>query len=106
MEKISKTNKPIIISSGGCNISHVDKLVHFFDSRFCNFALMHCVSIYPTPNEKLEGGANDFRIIFDFEKLFSGIDFNTEKFTKAGGDEIGLAQKVLANYSTAFSFEK
>lgn len=59
-----------------------------------------------TPNQALEGGENDFKINVDFEKMLAGIDFNTEKFTKAGGDEIGLAQKVLANYSTAFTFEK
>jgi len=59
-----------------------------------------------SPNQELEGGANDFKIDVDFEKLFTGIDFDTEKFTKAGGDHIGLAQKILANYSTAFNFEK
>lgn len=59
-----------------------------------------------TPNQALEGGANDFKINVDFEKMLAGIDFNTEKFTKAGVDEIELAQKVLANYSTAFTFEK
>jgi hypothetical protein len=58
------------------------------------------------PNEKLEGGANDFRINVDFEKLLDGIDFNTEKFTKAGTDEIDLANKLFNNYSSAFIFEK
>ncbi|MFT4534424.1 MAG: hypothetical protein ACJA1A_000278 [Saprospiraceae bacterium] len=59
-----------------------------------------------TPNQKIEGGANDFRINVDFEKLFTGVDFNTEKFTKTGIDEIGLANKIFANYSSAFGFEK
>ena len=59
-----------------------------------------------SPNQRLVGGANDFRIYVDFEKLFTGIDFNTEKFTKTGVDEIDLANKLFANYSSAFSFEK
>ena len=59
-----------------------------------------------TPNEKLEGGANDFRINVDLEKMLEGVDFNTEKFTKTGADEIDIANKVFANYATAFSFEK
>ncbi len=59
-----------------------------------------------TPNQKLEGGANDFKINVDFENLFTGVDFNTEKFTKTGTDEIDLANKVFSNYSSAFSFEK
>lgn len=53
-ERISEANKPIIVSSGGCNIEHVDKIVSFFDHRMNNFALMHCVSIYPTPNNELQ----------------------------------------------------
>ncbi|MFT6338639.1 MAG: hypothetical protein ACJATI_005416 [Halioglobus sp.] len=58
-----------------------------------------------TPNQQLESGANDFRINVDFEKLFTGVDFNTEKFTKTGVDEIDIANKVFANYSSAFTFE-
>lgn len=54
MEEVSKTRKPIVISSGGCDISHIDKLVSFFDNRFNTYALMHCVSIYPTPKDKLQ----------------------------------------------------
>lgn len=59
-----------------------------------------------TPSETLEGGNNEFKINVDFEKMLAGIDFNTEKFTKAGPDAIALAEKVLANYATAFTFEK
>lgn len=58
------------------------------------------------PSEKLEGGANDYRINVDFVELLKGIDFNTEKFTKAGTDEIDLANKLFNNYSSAFTFEK
>jgi len=47
----NETNKPIIISSGGCDISRVDKLVSMFKDRY--LGLMHCVSIYPTPIEKM-----------------------------------------------------
>jgi N-acetylneuraminate synthase len=52
LEKIkTSTSKPIIISSGGCDFDHIDKLVHFFKNKY--IGLMHCVSIYPTPNDKL-----------------------------------------------------
>ena len=52
--KIAKQHKPVIISSGGISIDQVDKIVNFFEHRNTEIALMHCVSIYPTPNEKLE----------------------------------------------------
>ena len=42
---------PVIASTGGLAQQEVDDLVSFFDHRGCDFALMHCVSIYPTPDE-------------------------------------------------------
>lgn len=68
LEEVSKENKPVIISSGGCNQEHVDKLYNFFKHRFVNFALMHCVSIYPTPNEKL-----NLNVIEKFKKRYNDI---------------------------------
>jgi sialic acid synthase SpsE/quercetin dioxygenase-like cupin family protein len=52
LEKIRDHSiKPVIISSGGCEIEHIDKLVKMFKNKY--LGLMHCVSIYPTPNEKM-----------------------------------------------------
>ena len=53
-EKISITQKPIIVSSGGCDITQIDKLVSFFKNRHNDFALMHCVSKYPCENSDLD----------------------------------------------------
>jgi len=49
MEKIAAANKPVIFSTGGLQLSNIDDLVSFFDHRGSDFAIMHCVSIYPTP---------------------------------------------------------
>ena len=40
---------PIIASTGGLLQEEMDALVSFLDHRGCDYALMHCVSIYPTP---------------------------------------------------------
>ncbi len=53
LEKISSTGKPVIVSVGGLTIKEVDKVVSFFEHRGVDFAIMHCVAIYPTPIEKL-----------------------------------------------------
>lgn len=53
LEKAASANKPVIISTGGLAIKDVDKIVSFFQKRAVHFALMHCVAIYPTPNELL-----------------------------------------------------
>lgn len=53
MSAMVEARKPIIASTGGLNISDIDHLVSFFYKRAPAFALMHCVSLYPTPNERI-----------------------------------------------------
>jgi mannose-6-phosphate isomerase-like protein (cupin superfamily) len=43
----------VVISTGGLELADIDKLVSFFSHRNVDFALMHCVAIYPTPMEQL-----------------------------------------------------
>lgn len=54
LEKIGEYNLPIIASSGGADITDVDKLVSFLEHKQKSFALMHCVGIYPTNDELLQ----------------------------------------------------
>ena len=56
LEKIASAKKPVIASTGGLNKTQIDNLVSFFTHRTDEFALMHCVSIYPTPNDLLNLG--------------------------------------------------
>jgi sialic acid synthase SpsE/quercetin dioxygenase-like cupin family protein len=51
LEKIAGSGLPIVASTGGMQQEEVDDLVSFFVHRGCDFALMHCISIYPTPDE-------------------------------------------------------
>ncbi len=53
IKKIATTHRPVIASLGGMGTNQIDRLVNFFELRKIHFALMHCVAIYPTPNEKL-----------------------------------------------------
>ena len=54
LERVAKNNIPKLISTGGRSIDEIDKIVSFFDHKKQNFALMHCISIYPSPNETLQ----------------------------------------------------
>ncbi|HEV2044323.1 MAG TPA: N-acetylneuraminate synthase family protein [Sphingomicrobium sp.] len=54
LEKIASTGLPVIASSGGADLHHVDALVQFFTSRGISFALNHCVSLYPSEDSDLE----------------------------------------------------
>ena len=49
LEKVAKSNKPIIISTGGLSIADVDKIYSFLTHRSCEFAMLHCIAIYPAP---------------------------------------------------------
>tara|TARA_Y100001978_G_scaffold202623_1_gene224404 strand:+ start:100 stop:1650 length:1551 start_codon:yes stop_codon:yes gene_type:complete len=51
IEKIADAGLPIVFSTGGLTIDDIDNLVSFFEHKACNFAIMHCISIYPTPKE-------------------------------------------------------
>ncbi len=48
LERVVKSDKPIIASTAGASLDAIDKVVSFFEHRQKNFALMHCVAEYPT----------------------------------------------------------
>jgi sialic acid synthase SpsE/mannose-6-phosphate isomerase-like protein (cupin superfamily) len=52
LEKVAEANLPVIFSTGGLQLSNIDDLVSFLDHRGTDFAIMHCVSIYPIPADK------------------------------------------------------
>ena len=60
IEKIAKTKKPVIVSSGGSSLKDLDDLVTFFTNRNIPLALNHCVSIYPSEDRELELNQIDF----------------------------------------------
>ena len=52
IEEVLKTKKPTIISTGLLSLKQINKLYKFVKRKAKNdFALMHCVSMYPTPFE-------------------------------------------------------
>lgn len=56
LEKISKVDKPIILSTAGASANDIYRVVSFFQHRNKEFALMHCVGEYPTKPENYELG--------------------------------------------------
>ena len=60
LDKIASAGLPVIASSGGADLAHVDQLVGFFASRNIPFALNHCVSLYPSEDSDLELNQIDF----------------------------------------------
>lgn len=52
LDKISKTNKPIILSSGMSSFEELDTTVTFLKDRNVNLSILQCTTSYPTlPNQ-------------------------------------------------------
>ena len=49
LEKLSKTNKPLIISTGMSTQEEIEYTVEFLNERSVSFILLHCNSTYPAP---------------------------------------------------------
>ncbi len=60
LEKIAKTKKPVIVSTGGSSIKDLDDLVTFFQNRNIPLAINHCVALYPSEDRELEMNQIDF----------------------------------------------
>ena len=53
LEKIAREKKLTFISTGMSTMKDISKAINIFKKRKCKFILMHCVSTYPCPIEKL-----------------------------------------------------
>jgi sialic acid synthase SpsE len=60
IEKIAKTKKPVIVSTGGSSLKDVDDVVTFFANRNIPLGINHCVSLYPSEDSELELNQIDF----------------------------------------------
>jgi N-acetylneuraminate synthase len=56
IEAIASTHKPVIASTGGVSVYDIDNLASFFNHRKVDYALLHCVGLYPTKNENVHMG--------------------------------------------------
>ena len=60
IEKIAKTKKPVIVSTGGSSTKDLDDIVTFFANRGIPLAINHCVSLYPSEDSELELNQIDY----------------------------------------------
>jgi len=56
---ISKTGKPVLLSTGMANIKEIEKSYNFLKKRKIKTFLLHCISLYPTDPKKLNLGFLD-----------------------------------------------
>lgn len=68
LERVVKSNKPIIASTAAAAADDIDRVVSFFSHRQKKFAIMHCVGEYPCLREHLELGQIDY-----FQERYPGV---------------------------------
>jgi len=54
LERIARTELPIIASTAGAGIEEIDQVVAFFEHRDKKLCIMHCVGEYPTKRGNLQ----------------------------------------------------
>lgn len=68
LEKIAKTGKPIILSSGLSSYSELDATVQLVQSFGNDLSVLQCTTAYPTPPEK--AGLN---VVTELKKRYPGV---------------------------------
>lgn len=95
LEKIAEASKPVIFSTGGLLLQDIDKLVSFFDHRGVDYAIMHCVSIYPIPDTHFN--LNQIDLLKNrYPKLTIGWS------THESPDELSAIQIAVAKHAEMF----
>lgn len=60
LERIAKTRRPVIISTGGMSQKDMDDVVTFFTNRGIPLALNHCIAAYPHEDKECELNQIDY----------------------------------------------
>ncbi len=68
LEKIARTGKPVILSSGMSSLAELDTAVAFVQSFGNDLSVLQCTTSYPTPYEKL--GLN---VINELQQRYPGL---------------------------------
>lgn len=60
LERVVRTRHPLIVSTAGSTLEELDRLVSFLSHRGKDFAILHCVGEYPTPDANMHLSQVDF----------------------------------------------
>ena len=77
LEKITKTGKPVILSSGMSSFEELDKTVEFLKKRKADFSILQCTTAYPTSSE--EYGLNVIKELKDRYRVEVGYSDHSAK---------------------------
>jgi len=93
LEKIGKTQKPIILSSGMSAFSELDAAVKFLKPFGNPLSILQCTTSYPTPAERI-----GFNVIGELKKRYPGIPIGLSEHTAqvaTGVAAVALGAEIL-----------
>jgi len=94
IKAIAEEGKHTFISTGMSKFEEIDQMVNIFEGRNCPFTLMHCVSVYPCPDEWC-----NLNVIESLIKRYNcPVGYS--------GHEIGLLPSVIATALGAVAIER
>jgi len=88
LEKIAKTGKPIILSSGMCSFKELDDAINFLQPFGNKLSVLQCTTSYPTPPERI--GLN---VISELKNRYPNIPIGLSEHT--GKIATGIAAATL-----------
>ncbi|MFT3788212.1 MAG: N-acetylneuraminate synthase family protein [Tepidisphaeraceae bacterium] len=98
LQRCAETGRPMIVSTGAANADEIVRCVRWLKAWQVQFALMHCVSSYPTPNDLAHLGWID-RLRRDFPGIVVGYsDHTTEPL--AGALAVAAGATVVEKHLT------
>ncbi|MDD3436749.1 MAG: N-acetylneuraminate synthase family protein [Candidatus Gastranaerophilales bacterium] len=92
MEKIFKTNLPVIASTAGVKLEEIDKAVEFFLHNGKSLSLMHCIAQYPTQRENLQLNQID---LLKFRYPQVKIGYSTHEYFDMDTIKIAIAKGAV-----------
>ena len=103
IEAVCKTNKPIIISSGMSTIEELDNAIDLIKKYTEDFALLHCVSTYPTEDHDL-----NFNVIPTLRNRYNCIVGYSghERGTALSSSTIVLGARIIERHFTLDRYMK
>ncbi len=95
LERVVQSNHPLIVSTAGASLEEVDRLVSFLIHRNKDFAILHCVGEYPTPDAHLHLSQIDF-----LQRRYPGVRVGFS--THEDPDSTDIVQIALAKGARVF----
>lgn len=95
LERVVATDLPIIASTAGASLDEIDKVISFFAHRNKEFAILHCVGEYPTPDDHMNLSQIDF-----LKARYPGVRIGFS--THENPDNVDMVKLAIAKGATVF----